>query len=390
MWPFKPRYGYSRLSAATVARPNRRLLISLSKWAAGTILMAIVIFFSVCQLELNLRVYLRNWISHADESYYEPLSGCFDSLPENSSYKQGYTQYAYDVAPGISLLQDYDCYDFAATIQPRKDMQYSGEKIIYHAYWRSDLVPMGDKQLATLRSFFATQDTNSTILYLWSNGDLTDSWVVKEILKYEPNRFKTFLYDSKEVAKGSPMESSSHLDFHDDHAYLDGDLIRLLVLYKYGGMWFDMDSLFVRDMSPLFEHEWLQQWDCFLPNGFPFNGAFMRFRQNSPYVCEMLAEMANGPLPRQDNIDWGGYMYYRIYRRLLHHGIKPWAVMPWCFTDSVLCAPGNSMPNAFVEADFSTDRLLQTFAFHWHNQWNKKPGSLFRFLEGRHKNVTGW
>jgi hypothetical protein len=233
MWPFQPRFGYSRLSAATVARPNRRLLISISKWATGIFLFALILFFSVCQLELNLRVYLRNWISHADESYYEPLSGCFDSLPENSSYKQGYTQYTYDIAPGISLLQDYDCYDFAGTIQPRPNRVHSGEKVIYHAYWRADLEPMGEKQMATLRSFFATQDANSTILYLWSNGDLSDSWVVKEIEKYEAGRFKLLPYDSKEVAKGSPMENSSHLDFHDDHAYLDGDLIRLLVLYKY-------------------------------------------------------------------------------------------------------------------------------------------------------------
>ena len=67
------------------------------------------------------------------------------------------------------------------------------------------------------------------------------------------------------------MEGSPHLSFKDNSGYLDGDLIRLLAIYRYGGMWFDMDSLFVRDMAPLMEHEWLSQWDCFLPNGFPFN-----------------------------------------------------------------------------------------------------------------------
>jgi hypothetical protein len=186
------------------------------------------------------------------------------------------------------------------------------------------------------------------------------------------------------------MENSPHLDFKDTSGYLDGDLIRLLVIYKYGGMWFDMDSLFIRDMAPLFEREWLQQWDCFLPDGFPFNGAFMRFNKHSPYLCEMLTEMARGPLPRPNTIDWGGYMYYRVYRRLLHNGIRPWSVLPWCFTDSNVCKPSNSMPNAFVEADFDEKRLLQTFAYHWHNQWKKEPGSLFRFLENRHKDALGW
>jgi hypothetical protein len=48
------------------------------------------------------------------------------------------------------------------------------------------------------------------------------------------------------------------------------------------------------------------------------------------------------------------------------------------------------MPNAFVESDFDEKRLLQTFAYHWHNQWKKEPGSLFRFLENRHKDALGW
>ncbi|CAO3594873.1 unnamed protein product [Absidia cylindrospora] len=262
--------------------------------------------------------------------------------------------------------------------------------MIYHAYWRADIAPVGPKQLATLRSFFATQNVNNSVIYLWSNGDLSTSPVIKDIKARVGDRLQTKLYEPKELSKGSPMEDSPHLSFKDTSGYLDGDLIRLLVIYKYGGMWFDMDSLFIRDMSPLFEREWLQQWDCFLPNGFPFNGAFMRFKKHSPYLCEMLTEMARGPLPRPNTIDWGGYMYYKVYRRLLHNGIRPWSVLPWCFTDSMVCAPSNSMPNAFVETDFSKRRLLQTFAYHWHNQWKKEPGSLFRFLEDRHKNVTGW
>jgi hypothetical protein len=388
---FGNKKAYSRLPTppTTFIRPKRWRIVSILKYAILIIFGIVVTFFAVCQLQLNVRVYLRNWISHADDAYYSSLAGCFDNLPEDSPYLNGVNQYAYDVAPGISLMEDYDCYDFAATIKS-KPQPVSKEKIVYHAYWRSDLAPVGPKQLATLRSFFATQNPNNTVLYLWSNGDLSVSPIIKEIKTYVGSRLETKIYSPHELATGSPMEGSSHLDFKDNSGYLDGDLIRLLAIYRYGGMWFDMDSLFIRDMAPLLEHEWLSQWDCFLPNGFPFNGAFMRFHKKSPYLCEMLSELASGPLPRPDTIDWGGYMYYRIYRRLLHHGIRPWAVLPWCFTDSMVCSPKNSMPNAFIETDFSEERLLQTFAYHWHNQWKKEPGSLFKFLEQRHKEAIGW
>ncbi|KAG1470214.1 hypothetical protein G6F56_002811 [Rhizopus delemar] len=378
---------YTRLPTTSgPLRPKRRRLFTIVKYTAIVIASLFFTFFAICQLQLNVRVYFRDWLSHADETYYAPLAGCFDNLPEDNPYLAGKANYVNDLSPGISLMEDYDCYDFAATIQAKPVIK---ETTIYHAYWRADLAPIGYKQLATLRSFFATQSNNS-VVYLWSNGDLSESDGIIEIKKYVGERLQTKIYSSHELSKGSPMEDSKHLDYKDDSGYLDGDLIRLLVVYRYGGIWFDMDSLFVRDMSPLLEQEWLQQWDCYLPNGFPFNGAFMRFYKQSPYLCEMLSELASGPLPRPDTIDWGGYMYYRIYRRLLHQGIRPWSVLPWCFTDSMLCSPKNSMPNAFVQAEFSTERLLNTFAYHWHNQWKKVPGSLFIFLDEMHKNITGW
>ncbi|KAG1242710.1 hypothetical protein G6F68_016074 [Rhizopus microsporus] len=124
-------------------------------------------------------------------------------------------------------MEDYDCYDFAATIQS-KPIQ-SEEPMIYHAYWRADLAPVGPKQLATLRSFFATQTANNnSVVYLWSNGDLSQSPVIKDIKQHVGERLQVKIYDSHELSKGSPMENSSHLDFKDASGYLDGDLVRLL------------------------------------------------------------------------------------------------------------------------------------------------------------------
>ncbi|CAO3646100.1 unnamed protein product [Mucor hiemalis] len=145
---------YTRLpSPTTFIRPKRWRLITVLKYVVIVVATIIISFFAICNLQLNVRVYLRDWISHADNAYYEPLAGCFDSLPDSSPYKNGITQYTYDVAPGISLMEDYDCYDFAATIKSKPFLEHpvSKEKTVYHAYWRSDIAPVGPKQLATLR-----------------------------------------------------------------------------------------------------------------------------------------------------------------------------------------------------------------------------------------------
>jgi len=127
---------YTRLpSPSTFIRPKRWRIVTIIKYAILIIATVVISFFAICQLQVNVRVYLRDWISHADEEYYKPLAGCFDSLPENSPYLNGVNQYAYDVAPGISLMEDYDCYDFAATIKS-EPLKYpiSKEKTVYHAY----------------------------------------------------------------------------------------------------------------------------------------------------------------------------------------------------------------------------------------------------------------
>ncbi|RHZ80347.1 hypothetical protein Glove_137g157 [Diversispora epigaea] len=351
--------------------------------------LTILLFFAVCDLQLNMRIYWREWIVK-EEFKIESLYGCFDNF--NSTESKNYTKPNIEynnIIPSIPLTHGWDCFDFAKKIKLKQGQPI--EQTIFHTYWRSDLQPLGDKQLATLKSFFATQNSNYSSLILWSNGDLSQKTILKPLIERYSKRFKTLKCNTKDLSKGTPVENSKNLlNIEDKHAYLDGDLIRLLVLYKHGGIWFDMDSLFIRDFSPLTEYEWVGQWDCFLPEGFPFNGAFMRFRKNSPYLCEFLSEISNGPIPRKDSTDWGSTLYFKIFRRLIQNGIETFKIIPWCYTDPSLCNPDNSMPSAFKESEFDKERLLQVFSYHWHNQWNKKKGSLFRFLEQRNNDLLGF
>ena len=68
--------------------------------------------------------------------------------------------------------------------------------------------------------------------------------------------------DVHALSRGTPLENNSLLSSCNEKAWLDGDLVRQLVLWRDGGVWVDMDTLLTLDLTPLLEHEFVTQWDC--------------------------------------------------------------------------------------------------------------------------------
>ena len=137
------------------------------------------------------------------------------------------------------------------------------ERTQFHTYWRTDLVPFGERQEWMLKSFFATQDTSRSRLVLWSNGDLSHNPVLQKWLRLYPEAFVLREVNYAALARGTELEGSELLKVNDRRAWIDGDLVRLLVIWVHGGVWIDMDSLLTRDLAPLLEHEFVTQWDCY-------------------------------------------------------------------------------------------------------------------------------
>ncbi|EGO03770.1 hypothetical protein SERLA73DRAFT_175405 [Serpula lacrymans var. lacrymans S7.3] len=286
-----------------------------------------------------------------------------------------------------------DCYDFAGTIRappsPPHLVPYvpPSERVHFHTYWRVDLAAFGPRQEWMLKSFFATQDLSHARLVLWSNGDLGANPILQKYERRFPDSFELRVVDIPALAKGTPMDGSGLLQSNDKKAWIDGDLVRLLVVWTYGGVWIDMDSLMTRDIAPLLEHEFVTQWDCYDKAYQPFNGALMHFRQHSPYLCEAFHIMATSQPPRQDSTDWGSLLYHKLWRRLVAGSIPPFKVLPFCFSDARACRLDNRLPDPFV-ADRSSgmwtmglgmeeggglDRALRkVFSVHLHNQWEKE------------------
>jgi len=131
------------------------------------------------------------------------------------------------------------------------------------------LLPLGTRQIQLLHSILATQDPSTTSVIFWTNAPNPDRQVstlpiLKPLLELYRDRLKVRRVDKRELAKGTPMEGNDLLEMADQQAWVDGDLVRILVLYQFGGIWIDFDTILTgRDLRVLTEHEWVTQWDCY-------------------------------------------------------------------------------------------------------------------------------
>lgn len=282
-----PEQGPSRSRSRSRSRPQPfRIPMTLRSFDFTRLLKvtlaistaAILYTFYFYEPHIEITFYSRKWINSEIESVGQ-LAGCFDegriSAEYNASrYLKG--PKAVEVHAGMGMRLGMDCYEFAATI-PRStsaNMDNGGpqltpdERTQYHTYWRVDLATFSERQEWMLKSFFATQDHATSRLIMWSNGDLSTNSILASYAHMHPNSFEMRVVNIPDLASGTALDGSPLLKTNDKKAWTDGDLVRLLVIWNYGGVWIDMDSLLTRDLSPLLEHEFVTQWDCY---GKPFS-----------------------------------------------------------------------------------------------------------------------
>lgn len=223
-------------------------------------------------MHVEIQVYSRGWISKAITPT-PPLSGtCLKpDVIARSSYPTTLASAptVVQLHAGLAMRLGDDCYNFASTIPkyPTDAMNLPGHTII-HTYWRADLLPLGERQIALLDSLLAMQDRRATSVILWTNVATTTSLEehpkLSVLLERYSDRLSVRSVDKQQLAQGTPMEQNKLLSVADTKAWLDGDLVRVLVLWSHGGVWVDMDTIMTgRDIRVLLEHEWVTQWDCY-------------------------------------------------------------------------------------------------------------------------------
>lgn len=130
---------------------------------------------------------------------------------------------------------------------------------------------MAGKLNIMLRSIYVSLVQRNFEVRVWTN----DPSRVKQLLDTEiVKRIRIQQWDATKESTNTPFAqlSEKYLNLNDKLNYRGGDLLRLIILYNYGGLYMDIDSLMLRDVSPLTAADFVTHWECI--DG-KLNGAMM-------------------------------------------------------------------------------------------------------------------
>jgi hypothetical protein len=257
--------------------------------------------------------------------------------------------------------------DFLRNIN-ENDYEYPDEITNFHIY--SEI--RNDKELECVRSYFSTQNLSKTKLIIWSDYDISS----QENLAQFKDKIDFRIYDPIKESKGTILEG--HLDrllAKDSKYYLQSDLLRILALHKYGGIWIDMDVLLLRDFKPILDQEYLYQWGGDID--FKKEGCcatVISLKKNSELSNRLINKILEMPISGSATT-WGKDLFAIVYREY------EFTIFPSTFfntewlmskTDTKL---SDDILTYWFENECPDDLLfLDAFAWHWHNSSNKnKP-----------------
>tara|TARA_Y100000401_G_C8297815_1_gene212345 strand:+ start:185 stop:1123 length:939 start_codon:yes stop_codon:yes gene_type:complete len=286
----------------------------------------------------------------------------------------------FDYREGIKYLKELN----------EDDYEYPEEKTIFHIYSEFKT----PKELMALKSYLATQNLEKTKLIVWSDYDISNQENVQPYKHLVDLR----VYNCEELAKGTPLENS---EIHflnslqsDQNHWMHSGIMRFLALYKFGGIYVDMDTILLRDFKPILNQDFAYQWggatdfpkerrdlpDCHGPCA-----AIIGCSYKSNFIEECMQRLlvtppSGGTCYDEDMLS---YVYRKVKFTVFPSSFfdTQWLISKVNVEDSVMAT--EEMFNIPVQ---DKSRLfLDAFAWHWHNSSNRDKipveNSKFDLLE---------
>ncbi len=249
--------------------------------------------------------------------------------------------------------------DYAKTINLALNLkgEYS-ESVIFHCYWNGDL---NEKHLYSILScYYFNVHKNKHKIILWLENN-TPNEHYKEIEKYAEIRYFSL---SNEKANTKFIENYN-CNFCGITDY--SDFVRCLLLYNYGGIWFDLDCFILRNFDPIFlkfENEiCLYQWEN---QKYPNNAIFMSLKVKSEKMKKNIEFIINRKR------GWGFQRAKLTYDLPLDILVLPCS---WFDASWIRNGYNISFDSFFEDTNkkYDFDNFFNgSFCYHWHNRWNKK------------------
>jgi hypothetical protein len=237
---------------------------------------------------------------------------------------------------------------------PSKDRRPVQEEVLYHFIWFG--APL-DHHVLSLASLFETQHNPRAIL--WTNEASRPGLEACLMPIFSKKAFEIRVYKSKLEGILFPVMS------HDN--FWTADDWRVEILYEHGGMYVDIDFMFLRDMS------WLTRYRCsyrWASEGY-FNPALLVFPKGDRFLLTTLIRFAELP----DRKKWGRFNTLFNFDNIDKMDRDIYC-LPCLWLDPTWVAEGEfgveKFDRFFEPFDGDIEKLFPlSLAYHWHNRWKK-------------------
>lgn len=252
-----------------------------------------------------------------------------------------------------------DKIDYIDTINVAINLKGEYNKsVIFHCYWNGVL---NEKHLYSILScYYFNVYKNKHKIILWlENNDQNE--FNKEIEKYA--EIKIFLLNDE--IKNTNFIKNIDTKYKNITYY--SNFIRTLLLYNYGGLWFDLDCFILRNFDPIFynfkNEICLYQWE---KQNYPNNAIYISLEPKSEKMKKNIQFIIDR------NLGWGFQQANLTYDLNLDMLILPCS---WFDPDWIKNPFNIGGEKFFIKTTYlyNFDNFFKgSFCYHWHNQWDKK------------------
>ena len=280
------------------------------------------------------------------------------------SYEKN-TEYYENLDASLNFLKD---------VHNSDEYEYPEEIVCFHTLMGQGV--LHEPWLECIKSYLATQNLEKTKFILWTEEDDTDNELIQPYKEYIEMR----VWDVHKEAMGTPLENNEKLLTRDAKYYSQGDLFRILVLYNYGGIWIDADSVFINDFKPILDQEFVYQWGKvtnYAKEG--MSGGVMSVKKGGEFAKKLIQQLVESPHVVHSDICWGNMLLRELWSKWPNN----WTVFPSTFFNTEW-----SFPEWFKEQGFN-NLAPQTQWFdeeleHRENMFDNAPFSWHWHYSGEH------
>ncbi|KAL4381588.1 hypothetical protein HN51_005178 [Arachis hypogaea] len=258
-----------------------------------------------------------------------------------------------------------------------------GCSVLFHIIWFSPAKHFGKREFLTMDTFFKAHP-DGCLIVVSRSMDTDSGYATLKPLIDRGFKVGAITPDVPFLVKDTPAEAwlelikSGNRDPGDIPLSQNlSNLVRLAMLYKYGGGYMDTDIIVLKDFLDLRNAIGAQSLDFTTKQWNRLNNAVMMFDNNHPVVWEFLQEFST----TFNGNKWGNngpYLVSRVMARLEGHNITilpPKAFYPvdWNGIGKLYKKPEGELESRWVESQIDELSNGESYAVHL---WNKRSKNL--------------